>query len=66
LVGKPKDGDPKGCYVILTFNEFSNTQVAESINVEFIRFSYDIEKAAKAVEESLLPNDYAESLRKAF
>lgn len=63
-VGKPKDGNPKGCYVIVTINDFTNTQVAESIDVEFIRFDYDIEKAAKAVEESRLPNAYAESLRK--
>lgn len=62
-VGKPKDGDKRGCYVMLTINEFSNTSVAESIDVEFIRFDYDVEKAAKAVEESILPNDYAESLR---
>jgi putative phosphoesterase len=65
-VGKPKDGDPRGCYVILTINDFSNTKVVESMDVEFIRFEYDIEKAAKAVEDSPLPNDYAESLRKAF
>lgn len=32
--------------------------------VEFIRFEYDVEKAAKAVEESPLPNDFAEMLRK--
>jgi predicted phosphodiesterase len=65
-VGKPKDGDPRGCYVILTINDFSSTQVAESIGVEFMRFSYNVEKAAKAVEDSPLPNDYAESLRKGF
>ena len=29
-----------------------------------VRFNYDIEKAAKAVEDSRLPNAYAESLRK--
>ena len=63
-VGKPKDGNPKGGYVILTINDFSNTQVKESVEVEFIRFDYDIEKAAKAVEDSRLPNAYAESLRK--
>ncbi|MGC4038490.1 MAG: metallophosphoesterase family protein [Chitinophagaceae bacterium] len=64
-VGKPKDGNPDGCYVILTIEEFSNIKVAESINVEFIRFAYDVEKAAKAVEDSPLPNEYAEMLRKA-
>jgi putative phosphoesterase len=55
-VGKPKDGDPRGGYVMLHINE--------DVQTEFIRFEYDVEKAAKAVEDSPLPNDYAESLRK--
>jgi len=63
-VGKPKDGDPRGGYVLLTVNDDSSILRSDSILVEFIRFSYDIEKAAKAVEDSPLPNDYAESLRK--
>jgi putative phosphoesterase len=65
-VGKPKDGDPRGCYVILTINENSSNTNKESIQVEFIRFNYDIEKAAKAVEESMLPNEYANMLRNGF
>lgn len=65
-VGKPKDGNPKGCYVMLGINDSSNLQVAESIDVEFIRFEYDIEKAAKAIEESPLPNEYADMLRKGY
>jgi len=63
-VGKPKDQDVRGCYVLITLNEQSSVLNAESIKVEFIRFDYDIEKAAKAVEQSLLPNAYAEMLRK--
>ena len=63
-VGKPKDGDPRGCYVLLTIQPFSNTKVEESVQVEFVRFNYDVEKAAKAVENSPLPNEYAEMLRK--
>lgn len=65
-VGKPKDGDKRGCYVMITINDNSSTNVSESVGVEFIRFDYDVEKAAKAVEDSALPNAYAESLRKAF
>lgn len=64
-VGKPKDGDPRGCYVLLTITEDSSTQESESIKVEFRRFDYDIEKAAKAVEESPLPNEFADILRNA-
>lgn len=63
-VGKPKDGNPQGGYVLIDINESSSVSVNESIGVEFIRFDYDIEKAAKAVEDSPLPNAYAESLRK--
>ena len=63
-VGKPKDGDPRGGYVILTIDENSSISNKDSITVEFLRFEYDVEKAAKAVEESPLPNAYAESLRK--
>lgn len=65
-VGKPKDGNPKGCYVMLEIKNFSNTLLSESIEVEFVRFDYDIEKAAKAVEDSRLPNGYAESLRTGY
>lgn len=62
-VGKPKDKDPRGGYVILTINPDSTITDKDSIQVEFVRFEYDIEKAAKAVEESPLPNEYADMLR---
>jgi hypothetical protein len=51
---------------LLNINEQSSIKNRESISVEFIRVEYDIEKAAKAVEESKLPNEYAEMLRKAY
>ena len=64
-VGKPKDGDPRGCYVILTLDSKTSVSNSESLKVEFIRFEYDVEKAAKAVEDSPLPKEYADMLRKA-
>jgi len=64
-VGKPKDGDPRGCYVLLTIGEDSHVGNKDSIGVEFVRFEYDVEKAARAVEDSPLPGAYAEALRKA-
>ncbi|MCJ8167109.1 metallophosphatase family protein [Pontibacter sp. E15-1] len=63
-VGKPKDGDNRGGYVMLTIKDNSSVLDKESVQVEFIRFKYDFEKAARAVEESILPNEYAENLRK--
>jgi len=63
-VGKPKDGNSKGCYVILTINSDSSITNKETVQVEFIRFEYNIEKAATAIEESSLPNEYADMLRK--
>jgi putative phosphoesterase len=65
-VGKPKDGNPDGCYVMLTINHYSTIINKETVQVEFIRFKYDVEKAARAVEESTLPNEYADMLRKAY
>jgi predicted phosphodiesterase len=65
-VGKPKDGDSRGCYVMLTLEENSSKFNKESIQVDFHRFEYDVEKAALAVENSILPNAYAEMLRKGF
>jgi predicted phosphodiesterase len=62
-VGKPKDGDPRGGYVLLDIKDHGSSLVKDSIQVEFVRFEYDVEKAAKAVENSRLSNTYAESLR---
>lgn len=62
-VGKPKDGDPRGGYVLLEIDEHSNLRNEHSIRVEFVRFEYDVEKAAKAVEGSVLPDAYATALR---
>jgi len=62
-VGKPKDGNPKGCYVLITINEESCLNEPDGIRVEFIRFSYDIEKVVKSIEDSPLPNELGEKLR---
>ncbi|MFN5829657.1 MAG: metallophosphoesterase family protein [Bacteroidota bacterium] len=64
-VGKPKDGDARACYAMITIHEDSSKYSKESIEVEFIRVMYDVEKAAKAVEQSVLPNAYADMLREA-
>lgn len=65
-VGKPKDGDPRGGYVLISLDENFSLAKPDSFQVEFIRFAYDVEKAARAVEESPLPNEYADMLRKAY
>jgi len=57
-VGKPKDGNPQGGFVVLT--------ISSNINVDFVRFDYDVEKAAVSLEESPLPTDLADMLRKAY
>jgi diadenosine tetraphosphatase ApaH/serine/threonine PP2A family protein phosphatase len=65
-VGKPKDGDPRACYVMAHIHDNSSKFDKGSIQIEFIRVEYDVEKAAKAVENSPLPNAYADMLRKAY
>ncbi|MDR7210224.1 metallophosphoesterase family protein [Flavobacterium piscis] len=65
-VGKPKDGNIKSCYAIITINKKSNCSNKESINVKFIRVKYDIEKVVKTLENSELPSSYAKTLLQAL
>jgi len=55
-VGRPKDGDWRAGYVVLTH---TGTDVA----FDFRRVDYDVERAARAVEESTLPSEFAHYLR---
>lgn len=50
-VGRPKDGDPRACYVILDSGE-----------VEFRHVTYDAGAAAQAIRASDLPDYYADEL----
>lgn len=56
-VGKPKDNDPRACYVILRVE-------GHKLEVEFIRVPYDVEKAAQAIEATEMPDEFAMMLRK--
>lgn len=55
-VGRPKDGDPRAGYVVLSFGQ------GEPL-VEFIRVEYDVTKAADAIRASDLPADFADFLQ---
>ena len=61
-VGKPKDGDNRACYVLLHIHPEDLT----NLKVEFVRVAYAVELAATAVENSPLPNEFAQMLRNAF
>ena len=65
-VNKPKNNNPKGFYVVLTINADCSETNKYFLKVEFIRFEYDVEKAAKAGEESSLPHEFADMLRKGY
>ncbi|WP_221393481.1 metallophosphoesterase [Dyadobacter sp. NIV53] len=65
-VGKPKDGDVRACYVMLTIDHHASFTNPKSIETEFIRVKYDVERAAQAVELSMLPDIFADNLRKAY
>lgn len=65
-VGKPKNGSPKGCYVMLTINEYSSTKRKNSVHAAFVRFNYDVEQANKAIKERPLPNGCAAMLRRGY
>jgi diadenosine tetraphosphatase ApaH/serine/threonine PP2A family protein phosphatase len=59
-VGKPKDRDPRAGYVVLTMD-------GRDVKVDFIRFFYNVEKAAQAIEATPeaggMPHPYAQMLR---
>lgn len=56
-VGRPKDGDPRACYVVL---DMSGTAPV----VAFVRVEYDIDKAVRGISESGLPVEFGEHLRR--
>ena len=55
-VGRPKDGDWRASYVVLEVT-------ASDVAVEIVRVAYDVERAAQAIHESDLPDDFADHLR---
>lgn len=57
-VGRPKDGDWRAGFALLDVGTGE-----PRVNVEFVRVEYDVDKAARAILESELPNDFAEYLR---
>jgi diadenosine tetraphosphatase ApaH/serine/threonine PP2A family protein phosphatase len=61
-VGKPKDGDPRACYALLTLEPDTHSSDSEIVRVKFVRVPYDVTRAAKAIEESPLPDAYARAL----
>ena len=64
-VGKPKDGDPRACYVLLTIDAERPKTDPGYCSSEFVRVAYDVEAAARAVEASPLPDAFAQMLRDA-
>jgi putative phosphoesterase len=55
-VGKPKDHNPDACYVVLDAEH-------HTLSVKFRRVAYDIERTARAIEASAMPDEYAQMLR---
>ncbi|HUF50735.1 MAG TPA: metallophosphoesterase family protein [Longimicrobiales bacterium] len=55
-VGRPKDGDPRAGYALVTMAGAGTT-------VEFVRVEYDVARALAGVRSSELPDDFAEYLR---
>lgn len=63
-VGKPKDGDPRAGYVLLEWDTPLNLERPDTLSVHFIRLPYDVERTARSIEESPLPDLLADLLRR--
>ena len=57
-VGKPKDGDPRAGFIVLS-------ATGRELTVEFARVPYDVEAAARAIEATNMPHEFAAMLREA-
>jgi predicted phosphodiesterase len=55
-VGRPKDGDPRAGYALVTMD-------GTNVDVEMVRVDYDIARAADGISASDLPDDFADVLR---
>ena len=65
-VGKPKDSNPMACYALISLNETATNNDKDRIQVDFVRVAYDVETAAKAIEQSPLANQLADMLRNGY
>ncbi len=54
-VGRPKDGDWRAGYVTVAMD-------GDAVDVEVVRVDYDVDRAATAIRESDLPDDFADYL----
>jgi predicted phosphodiesterase len=55
-VGRPKDGDWRAGYVVLSVE-------GTAVETEFVRVEYDVERTMDAIRRSELPDDFADYLR---
>lgn len=55
-VGKPKDGDPRAGYLVLTTD-------GSHIDARFPRVEYDVEHVARSIENEAMPSAFADMLR---
>jgi predicted phosphodiesterase len=55
-VGRPKDGDWRAGYVVLSVD-------GTRVDAELVRVEYDVERTMEAIRRSELPDDFAEYLR---
>jgi predicted phosphodiesterase len=54
-VGRPKDGDWRAGYTILEMND-------GNFNADYMRVEYDVDRAAKGIRDSDLPDEFADFL----
>ena len=55
-VGRPKDGDWRACYVLISI-------APSRVHIEFVRISYDVDEAARAIRANKLPDEFADFLK---
>jgi putative phosphoesterase len=62
-VGKPKHGDNKSCYSLITINRETDLSNPASVSVQFEYVNYDVKKVIRKIHSLKLGNAYDEFLK---
>lgn len=62
-VGRPKDGDWRACWALLEVGASADPDETGPLQLEHLRVEYDVERAARGILDSSLPDAFAHYLR---
>ncbi|MGE5484930.1 MAG: metallophosphoesterase family protein [Ignavibacteriales bacterium] len=62
--GRPKDGDPRPCYVLITVSTDGPSNSFSVRSIEIVRVAYDVDSTVRDMVRMALPGPLSESLKR--